>query len=94
MHSSGDGITTYAKFVVFAPLVMAACAVALMYIPVHGIFGVVVLGYLVKCWWIVGLLSLFAIFLALKDGGKARVYGFVGIVESLAIGLIHLQWFG
>ncbi|MFS0852991.1 hypothetical protein [Microbacterium sp. 179-I 3D4 NHS] len=87
---SGGGVLLFARLVVFTPLAVMGLAVLALFIPVYGIVGLVVLRYLVFTWWIGGLLSLFVIFLALRDKGTPMVYG-VGMGEALVLGLLSLQ---
>ncbi|MFF7291464.1 hypothetical protein ACFY9N_02915 [Microbacterium sp. NPDC008134] len=83
-----DKAETFGAIVVFTPLVVTGLSFLIMAVPVVGIIGISTFLYFSLAWWIVGLASLFVLFLALWGNRQVALYGALGMLESLVLGMI------
>lgn len=83
-----DKAETFGAIVVFTPLVVTGLSFLIMAVPVVGIIGISIFLYFSLAWWVVGLASLFVLFLALWGNRQVALYGALGMLESLVLGMI------
>lgn len=89
-----DRAETFGAIVVFTPLIVTAVSFIILAVPVYGIIGFVLFGYLAMAWWVFGVASLLVLFFALWGNRQAALYGALGMLESLVLGMIYSQFPG
>ncbi|MFK0402150.1 hypothetical protein ACIQTT_07455 [Microbacterium sp. NPDC090225] len=89
-----DKAETFGAIVVFTPLIVTAVSFIILTVPVYGIIGFVLFGYLAMAWWVFGVASLLVLFFALWGNRQAALYGALGMLESLVLGMIYSQFPG
>jgi uncharacterized RDD family membrane protein YckC len=89
-----DRAETFGAIVVFTPLIVTGLSFIILAVPIYGIIGLAIFGYLAMVWWVFGVASLLVLFFALWGNRQAALYGALGMLESLVLGMIYSQFPG
>ncbi|MFK3835781.1 hypothetical protein [Microbacterium sp. NPDC087868] len=89
-----DRAETFGAIVVFTPLIVTGLSFVILAAPIYGIIGLAIFGYLAMAWWVFGVASLLVLFFALWGNRRAALYGALGMLESLVLGMIYSQFPG
>lgn len=89
-----DRAETFGAIVVFTPLIVTGLSFVILAVPIYGIIGLAIFGYLAMAWWVFGVASLLVLFFALWGNRRAALYGALGVLESLVLGMIYSQFPG
>ncbi len=88
-----DRAETFGAIVVFTPLIVTAVSFIILAVPVYGIIGFVLFGYLAMAWWVFGVASLLVLFFALWGNRRAALYGALGMLESISTAVVlFMEW--